>query len=97
MLFWLVLTVSPYVAAETKIVIKGTTEQIGIALSLIQEKVDEDVELRRNMQLCQAKRSPRNKPKSNSPSLAEVSVNTGSKLVSHYTWSRGVSLYQYKY
>uniref|UniRef100_A0A1B6FKZ6 Tudor domain-containing protein n=1 Tax=Cuerna arida TaxID=1464854 RepID=A0A1B6FKZ6_9HEMI len=49
---------------EVRVVIKGTSEMIAVARSLIQEKVDEDAEVRRKMELCQSSRSPRNKPKS---------------------------------
>uniref|UniRef100_A0A1B6LIZ4 Tudor domain-containing protein n=1 Tax=Graphocephala atropunctata TaxID=36148 RepID=A0A1B6LIZ4_9HEMI len=50
-------------SSKTRVVIKGTTEMIKVALSLVQEKVEEDAEVRRKMELCQASRSPRNKLK----------------------------------
>lgn len=49
---------------ENRIVIKGTTDQIVVAQSLIQDKVEEDAEIRRKMELSQATRSPRNKASS---------------------------------
>ncbi|XP_054268565.1 tudor and KH domain-containing protein homolog [Macrosteles quadrilineatus] len=61
---------------ETRICIKGTMEQIAVAVSLINEKVEEDYEMRRKMELSHASRSPRNKPKSNtSPSITVAKDN----------------------
>lgn len=51
---------------ETRVIIKGTTEQIAVALSMVQEKVEIELEERRKMEFCQANRSPRNRPKSSS-------------------------------
>ncbi|XP_075214996.1 tudor and KH domain-containing protein homolog isoform X2 [Lycorma delicatula] len=47
---------------ERRIVIKGTSEQIAVAKSLIEEKVEEDAEARRKLEISIANRSPRTKP-----------------------------------
>lgn len=60
---------------ETRIVIKGSTEQIAVAKSLIQDKVEEDAEIRRKMELSQANRSPRNKASSPVNTTAASSKN----------------------
>lgn len=62
---------------EKRIVIKGTTEQIAVAQSLIEEKVEEDAEIRRKMELSQTNRSPRSK--ANSPVDTTASSKNGEK------------------
>jgi hypothetical protein len=46
-------------AAARRVIIKGTTEQIALARSLIEEKVTEDIEMREKIQQSLVKRSPR--------------------------------------
>jgi hypothetical protein len=46
-------------AASRRIIIKGTTEQIALARSLIEEKITEDIEMREKIQESLEKRSPR--------------------------------------
>jgi len=67
---------------QTRVVIKGTTEQIRVALSLIEEKVEEDAEVRRKMDLCQSSRSPRAKPKSTTASPIKTKENEKKSRIS---------------
>jgi uncharacterized membrane protein len=45
--------------AARRVIIKGTTEQIALARSLIEEKVMEEIEMREKIQESLDKRSPR--------------------------------------
>jgi hypothetical protein len=49
------------VVAVRRVIIKGTTDQIALAKSLIQEKVTEDIEMREKIQESVDRRSPRKK------------------------------------
>jgi hypothetical protein len=49
------------VVAVRKVLIKGTTEQIALAKSLIQEKVMEGIDIREKIQESVDRRSPRKK------------------------------------
>lgn len=51
--------------AETRIVLKGTAEQISAAKALIEEKVKEEEDMRRGLERSIANRSPRREPKDN--------------------------------
>lgn len=55
-------TTSP-VSNERKIIIKGTSEQIGLAKVLVEQKVEEDRECRNRIESNVANRSPRKKAK----------------------------------
>lgn len=50
---------SVLIVGTRRIIIKGTTEQITLAKSLIEEKVIEDIEMREKMYESLEKRSPR--------------------------------------
>lgn len=49
------------IVAARRVIIKGTTEQIALAKSLIEEKVMEDIEVREKIHESLEKRSPRKK------------------------------------
>ncbi|XP_034256100.1 tudor and KH domain-containing protein homolog [Thrips palmi] len=51
--------------SETRIVLKGTSEQINYAKSLIEEKVAEEEDMRRRFETSFSNRSPRREPKDN--------------------------------
>ena len=53
------------IASKRRVVLKGTAEQIGLAQSLIEEKVAEDDDLRQKVELSAASRSPRREHKDN--------------------------------
>ncbi|XP_039299293.1 tudor and KH domain-containing protein homolog [Nilaparvata lugens] len=47
---------------ENRIILKGTAEQIAVAKSLIEEKVEEEIEMRKTFDERSSNRYPRNKP-----------------------------------
>ncbi|RZF47176.1 hypothetical protein LSTR_LSTR004885 [Laodelphax striatellus] len=59
-------------SGENRIILKGTAEQIAVAKSLIEEKVEEDIEMRKKFDERTANRYPRSKPVK---ALSNVSAN----------------------
>lgn len=66
-----------FLATETRVLLKGTAEQIDLAKSLIEEKVEEEADFHRRLDIALANRSPRREPNANinyllAPSCDEV-------------------------
>ncbi|CAG2061374.1 unnamed protein product, partial [Timema podura] len=62
---------------DRRVIIKGSVEQISLAKSMIEEKVEEDSEERRNIERSMASRSPRQHPnKQYLTSAAQEEVST---------------------